>query len=173
VSLRRLPRERAPRDCTWVRPCMGAWCCASSRLPGVGGSAGTRGGICIFPIKAESDDQQYLERELLGRVRHIWWDEGARAPAFEGTHETACHYVNKGFRAYAWGGWVGHALKAFPGMTISLALSHSERVSHIGKREASRTGKRNTQEVRAPGSRDIVWPSAAGLARTRKPSSRG
>jgi hypothetical protein len=85
---------------------MGVWSCASSRLPGVGGSAGTRGGIYIFPIQAERDDQQYLERELLGRVRHIWWDEDARAPAFEGPHETAFHPVDKGFRAYAWGaGW--------------------------------------------------------------------
>jgi hypothetical protein len=37
--------------------------------------------------------QQYLEWEFPGRVRHTWWDEDARAPAFEVAHETGRHLV--------------------------------------------------------------------------------
>jgi hypothetical protein len=70
----------------------------------------------------------------------------------------------KVFCACSWMASLGHALKAFPGMIISLSQSESvshiatervshigtETVSHIGKGEAPRTGQRNTQEVSVP-----------------------
>jgi len=46
------------------------------------------------PIRAEGNDERYREREFLGQVRPIWWDEDARAPAYEGAHETGRHHVN-------------------------------------------------------------------------------
>lgn len=89
----------------------------------------------------------------------------------------------KVFFACSWMASLRRALKAFPGMIISLSQSENdshigtesvshietESVCHIGKGEAPRTG---SVTPRSQCSRGVVWPSAAWLARTRKSSGR-